>query len=68
MLGCFQSFVQKYSLNSFEEIREMAELTTSGISTGIHVNKYPVFELGYFKHKTFEFPMTFGSSYTIEFY
>jgi len=66
ILVCFQSYAQNDSINNSEEIREMAEVTTSGLSTGIHINKYPMVELGYFKHTTYEFPMTFGSSYTIE--
>ena len=68
MLACFQSFGQNDSIKNKATLGEMAELTTFGISTGIHINKYPMFELGYFKHITFEFPMTFGSSYTIESY
>ncbi len=50
-------------------IKEMApSLKTLGIATGIHINRYPMIELGYFQHTTFEFPMTFGGSYTLESY
>ena len=59
---------QTDTLDRGEEVREMAEVTTVGIATGLHINKYPMIEVGYFKHTTFEFPMTFGGSYTVETY
>ena len=61
-------FGQTDILKVDEEGREMAELATFGIATGIHINKFPMIEIGYFKHTIFEFPMTLGGSYTVEFY
>ena len=63
-----QLYGQTDTLNIDEEMREMAEVTTLGLATGLHINKYPMIEVGYFRHTTFEFPMTFGGSYTIETY
>jgi hypothetical protein len=48
--------------------RTLEELTTSGIATGIHLNRYPMLELGYYRHTIFEYPMTLGGSYTVESY
>ena len=59
---------QTDSINVDNEYREMAELETTGIATGVHIGNFPMVELGYFRHLTFEFPMTFGESYTIESY
>jgi len=61
-------FGQNSTANTDGEVREMAELTTIGIATGIHLNKYPMIEVGYFRHIIFEFPMTLGESYTVETY
>ena len=68
VVNSVQLFAQSDSLNTEIEILEMAEVTTIGIATGIHISQYPMIEIGYFKHTTFEFPMTFGGSYTIESY
>ena len=46
----------------------MAVVQTEGIATGLHVNQYPMLEVGYFKHTVFQFPMTFWGSYTVESY
>ena len=63
-----KSFGQTDSLENQEKNRVMAELTTLGIASGLHISKFPMLEIGYFKHTIFEFPMTWGSSYTIESY
>jgi len=60
----FNAYVRGQS--SFDSTRILGESTTSGIATGIHIGKYPMLELGYFRHVTFEFPMTWGNSYTLE--
>ncbi len=52
--------------NSFDNT--MAEATYHGLATGIHISTYPMLELGYSRHTLFEYPMTFGGSYTVESY
>jgi len=42
--------------------------TYHGLATGVHVSQYPMLELGYSRHTLYEFPMTFGGSYTVESY
>ena len=68
VIGTFPLFGQTDTTQVEEGVREMADLTTYGIATGIHINKFPMLEIGYFKHTIYEFPMTFGGSYTVESY
>ncbi len=59
-------YARAQEIDSTYEVRTLEELTTQGIATGIHLNKYPMLELGYYKHTIFEFPMTLGNAYTVE--
>jgi len=50
------------------EIKECIEINRSGIATGVHINKYPMVEVGYFNYTTYDFPITYGWSSTVETY
>jgi hypothetical protein len=63
-----QLFSQSDSSNTYEEERVMASATVRGIATGLHVNKYPALELGYFMYTKYEAPISLGASYTVESY